>query len=307
MLKTRKAFTLLELLVVIAIIAILSAIIVPVFTRAKDSANRSADLSSMNTLRSALALYRIDQGGYPPALLGFVTLYTSGPLIGQVIPANSTQGYLYPKRVAALKDFTPAYNRYKPSDAVNVNLTNQVTFPDPDQSAVATNPLLDLNGDGAVSNADDTIGARQAYGIADGGVCWDNAVNAIVAGARCGTSTAEPRQFYPVSGYDIAQVPTVGGGKHFELRYARFWTNYAIGSGPGFGAGASDDDPRQLGYNDPPEDTIITWNSYFRDYSNGGALPDHTKRDLVLYLNGSARPFDSRNLANNAWRQERAR
>ncbi|MFX8668662.1 prepilin-type N-terminal cleavage/methylation domain-containing protein, partial [Acinetobacter baumannii] len=80
--------TLIELLTVIAIIALLAAITFPVFSRVKDSANRNADMSHMNTLRAAIQLYEADQNGYPPALLGFVTLYTSGPSAGNVVPAD---------------------------------------------------------------------------------------------------------------------------------------------------------------------------------------------------------------------------
>ena len=69
----RNAFTLIELLVVIAIIGILSAIIFPVFARMKDSAYKSGDLTNMNSIRTALQLYRADQGAYPPTLLGYAS------------------------------------------------------------------------------------------------------------------------------------------------------------------------------------------------------------------------------------------
>ena len=92
----KRGFTLIELLVVIAIIVILTAIIFPVFSRAKNAANRSADISRMNQLRAALQLYKADQGAFPPSLLGYVTLYTSGPQTGNVIPANQLKSYLFP-------------------------------------------------------------------------------------------------------------------------------------------------------------------------------------------------------------------
>ncbi len=306
MTKGKKAFTLIELLTVIAIIAILAGIIVPVFAKVKDNANRANDMSHMNQLRTALGLYREDQGAYPPQLLGYVTLYSSGPNAGNVMPANVVQGFLYPKREGSLETFRPMYNRVAASVVVNA------VFPTQDPLALG-NPVpgLDLNGDGNVTGADDTLGSRQAFGPADGSVCWDPSISAIAAGGtRCGgvtlTDPADPlaRLFYSISGYDVSNVPlSGGGGTRTELRYSRFWTNFSIGVGAGFGNGDQADDPRQLGYTNPPDNTVVTWNSYYRDYATPG-VPSPIRRDIILFLNGSARPWDSKALADAAWRQK---
>ncbi|MFQ3548237.1 MAG: prepilin-type N-terminal cleavage/methylation domain-containing protein [Armatimonadota bacterium] len=58
--KTRKGFTLIELLVVIAIIAILAAILFPVFTRAREQARRTSCVSNMNNLGKAIKQYLVD-------------------------------------------------------------------------------------------------------------------------------------------------------------------------------------------------------------------------------------------------------
>jgi prepilin-type N-terminal cleavage/methylation domain-containing protein/prepilin-type processing-associated H-X9-DG protein len=56
----KKAFTLIELLVVIAIIAILAAILFPVFAQAKAAAKRTADLSNTKNITLGMILYTGD-------------------------------------------------------------------------------------------------------------------------------------------------------------------------------------------------------------------------------------------------------
>ncbi|MGV3617772.1 MAG: prepilin-type N-terminal cleavage/methylation domain-containing protein [Fimbriimonas sp.] len=58
--STRRGFTLIELLVVIAIIAILAAILFPVFAQAKAAAKKTAALSNLKQLGTATFLYMGD-------------------------------------------------------------------------------------------------------------------------------------------------------------------------------------------------------------------------------------------------------
>ena len=54
---TKKAFTLIELLVVIAIIAILAAILFPVFAQARESARTISCLSNEKEISLAILMY----------------------------------------------------------------------------------------------------------------------------------------------------------------------------------------------------------------------------------------------------------
>lgn len=301
----RKAFTLIEVLVVIAIIAILAAIILPVFNRTKVSALRNGDIANMNQLRTALGLYKADQGAYPPQLLGYVTLYSSGPQAGNVIPASDLKGFLYPQRVDAVTAFQPAYNSFAETGFTgSLNVTSGVVFPSGDPTPIGDSPILDLNGDGSIDTNDDILGARQAYGPGDGDICYNANVGALAAGARCAEGGAFVVNFYRVSGFDVQETRTPAGIQN-QLRYARFWTNFAIGdAGSGFGGGSAADDPRQLGYNEPPEDTVVTWTAAYREYDAGNVVQPG-RQDIALTLGGSARPANSPDFANFAWRQRR--
>src|ERR1700722_8682071 len=68
--RSKAAFTLIELLVVIAIIAILAAILFPVFAQAKAAAKKTSDLSNIKQMGTAVAMYENDYDDLNPQQCG---------------------------------------------------------------------------------------------------------------------------------------------------------------------------------------------------------------------------------------------
>src|SRR5690606_16616051 len=64
-----RGFTLIELLVVIAIIAILAAILFPVFARARENARRSSCASNLKQIALGYLMYANDNDGRLPAYI----------------------------------------------------------------------------------------------------------------------------------------------------------------------------------------------------------------------------------------------
>jgi prepilin-type N-terminal cleavage/methylation domain-containing protein len=88
--RTRSGFTLIELLVVIAIIAILAAILFPVFARARESARRATCLSNLKQLGTAFQMYAQD----------FDETYPSGLVLAVPGPAAGSYAVMYAKTPA---------------------------------------------------------------------------------------------------------------------------------------------------------------------------------------------------------------
>jgi hypothetical protein len=75
--------------------------------------------------------------------------------------------------------------------------------------------------------------------------------------------------------------------QNYVVKYLTHWS----GTKRGFG-----DNPRQLLYKNPPDDTIVTWCTYHRDYdsrASAQAIPQTGSIDLVLFLDGHVKPTPS--------------
>jgi prepilin-type N-terminal cleavage/methylation domain-containing protein len=83
--KKPGAFTLIELLVVIAIIAILAAILFPVFAKARERAKQTTCTSNLNQIGKALTLYCDDNDGYFPRAMDYLD-YIAYPSLSSMDP-----------------------------------------------------------------------------------------------------------------------------------------------------------------------------------------------------------------------------
>ena len=96
-----RGFTLIEILIVVIILGILAAIVIPQFSSASTQARRSSLQSTVQTLRSQIALYKLQHGDTLPDLTASSgnnwTLLTSTSTYGgqtygpymQSVPTNS--------------------------------------------------------------------------------------------------------------------------------------------------------------------------------------------------------------------------
>lgn len=97
--RKQSAFTLVEILIVVVILGILAAIVIPQFTDAGNDARASSLKSDLQTIRSQLALYKVQHLDTYPVAATFVTQLTTktdsagaaggnlGPYL-QTFPAN---------------------------------------------------------------------------------------------------------------------------------------------------------------------------------------------------------------------------
>jgi prepilin-type N-terminal cleavage/methylation domain-containing protein len=108
--KTPRGFTLIELLVVIAIIAILAAILFPVFAKAKASAKKTASLSGIKQIALALQMYSTDYDDMAVPEYGSGATLDPNPYhnnstwVGKVMPYVKNRGVFWDKMLPDPKE-----------------------------------------------------------------------------------------------------------------------------------------------------------------------------------------------------------
>lgn len=211
----RKAFTLIELLVVIAIIAILAAILFPVFAQAREKARQTTCASNLKEIALAIVMYAQDfdetfpMANYPLAGANFIWsgmvepyVKIGHPGLTSQIKDGSTLGiWACPNFAVAYPDGTAAGNAPSRSYMANANLMpsweTQLTVR-------PTGPPVTL---AAVDTPAQTVMVMPGRG----GTAWHNGKDINCNAATNGTSLVTRDRNYCVARYRHS------GGENYAL------------------------------------------------------------------------------------------
>ena len=224
---TTRAFTLIELLVVIAIIAILTAILLPVFAAVRENSRQSVSISNLKQIQQSLAQFKLDNHRRPDVLFG----YSDGNgdmkgALGRAEANNTATAYfpgLYPAYIKDPEVFTD------PNNPIKISQANNYTGQIPTNLVAPCNATTDMGLSGAGSSA--------------------------CSGATPGNVVATTRNFYLADAYDsspqVTGTNTVNGTNLVRYQLAREVT------------GSTDGDyKRQMRWSNPPADTLVTVTTY---------------------------------------------
>lgn len=269
----RKAFTLIELLVVIAIIAILSAILFPVFSKVRAQARQTQCMTQMHDVWLAAKLYKDDNNRYPAALFGFAEVAGGDFAESGATAVVNIDGLKYkplfnPQRY--LRDNTkflcPAT-----LDKTAGKITDPANLTIP--ATLATSARYPVGS--PLAGNQYTFSALMQHNMGKDG-------NQSFISKNLG----QPVYFYKYDNYDVQPAPnaTLDGPAPgvYEVHYALDWTGVQ-------GAGDFAAYPNQLKYGNLADEghTMLT-------FCSEHILNANSDKVLVMSLGGIAKPFDKK-------------
>ena len=273
--RSLAGFTLIELLVVIAIIAILTAILLPVFASVRENSRQSVSISNMKDIQQKMEQYKLDYHKYPDVLFGYAypnsTMQTGLGMAqadDKIAGTHFAEVYfpgLYPAYIKDPNVFTDPNNNID----VNAAPANQIT---PALDAYVVAPCNPIN-DAKLSQTASTC-----------------------ATATSGDAVPTKRLFYTRDAYDVSPVVTGGNSLNTSTLPFVFLTRYQTARLP---TGTADADyNKQLRWRNPPAETVVTATTYH--------VPNADKV-LVLFASGAvkkmkAEDFLAKEGAANFWR-----
>ena len=249
----RQAFTLIELLVVIAIIAILTAILLPVFASVREGARQGTSISNMKDIQQKMEQFKLDNHRYPDVLFGYyvpptaTTPSTMKSALGLAqAMGNTAAGIpyasiyfpgLYPAYIKDPEVFTDPNNQVNSSDA---KYTGQLT----------TNIIVPCN----IPNDETLSGASSSP-------CTQTTSGGVTTPAS-GSVVQTSRNFYLADAYDSSPVVTgtnqVGTASVVRYQLARENTVTPVPTADPSATIYRD----QLRWQNPPAETLITATTY---------------------------------------------
>jgi len=255
--RSIQAFTLIELLVVIAIIAILTAILLPVFATVRENARQNVAISNLKQIQQSMAQFKLDNHRYPEVLFGYSDGRSFKGALGRAQTAGTTALYfpgLYPAYIKDPEVFKD------PNNTVDENSAAQST------GQLGVSLIAPCN---AASDA--TLGGSA------GALCSGTA----------GGVVPTTRNFYTLDAYDSGPMVTGTNGIN-----ATFLPRYQIAREL---TGSADVDyNRQLRWQNPPSDTVIALSSYHVKNADkvlvlfeSGTVKKMTGADFAAFDNGS--------------------
>jgi len=244
--RRKSGFTLIELLVVIAIIAILAAILFPVFARARENARRSSCQSNEKQIALGFKQYIQDNNERYPAASGWDTAIFDYTKSNAILKCPSAAGagsfdYSYNANLGGVNE-----NKVQQSDLTV--LVGEAT-----RSGAAT------SGESASASSRHFDGGN--YAFVDGHVKW-------IKGALAATSTTAPTYNVPtiLSASDIANGSKASGSWGANTAWipgGAEWKFYVMDT-----AGASNEEPHSAS-----------------DFDNCGSLTPCTIKNRTWYVN----------------------
>ena len=275
--RRKSGFTLIELLVVIAIIAILAAILFPVFARARENARRSSCQSNEKQIALGFKQYIQDNNERYPASNGWDTA---------IFDYTKSNAILKCPSAAGAGTFDYSYNSNM--SGKNENKVN---------NSAATVLVAEASRTSAATSATSASAASRHfdgsnYAFVDGHVKW------IKGGVSQSDDTGNvPTFFVPLTSTQQAGLPDETGTLPSYLTFD--WLKYRIGCGAGnFSTPTGDGsiaNPYQIPRNS--EYIVVNYNTSGADHtvtlaiagenSNVPGLVSRTDYDAVSYQNSS--------------------
>lgn len=249
-----QGFTLIELLVVIAIIAILTAILLPVFASVREGSRQGVAISNLKDIQQKMEQFKLDNHRYPDVLFGYAypgSTMANGLTMAQNAPGGSLAAVYFP-------GLYPAYIK-DPNEFTDPNNTLDSNLPPAQQvtGQLAVNLVAPCNPSN--TNGDGLLNGSNSSGCAS---------------ANAGQVVPTTRNFYKLDAYDSGPIVLAGGNKvdnstflpRYQLAHEGTVCPAGVSPAPGYcDSSVSTTDPdykRQLRWQNPPADTVVTMTSY---------------------------------------------